>query len=479
MTAARDMARNAGFLAAARVATQAGNALLFFLIGRTLGFEQLGLYAAAISFFQIVAISGGAASTYLVREISRRPELTGRYLVHLNALALAAGSAFAGLGAGAIWLIKGDSPIILPIVIAAFGVAPSMIATIQEGVFIAHGRSNLQAIVSVGAAIVGVVCGFAVLLTGGGVPALLVVFVGAQIVGLVLGRVLIGHVLRPDRERFSIRIAWQLVRDMRVFLGSGLLSGLFARPEALLLALLSSPAQVGYFSAAMKVVDVWQFVPGTVMQTAFPALSRAFAENRDRALSIQHHALRALLLVSLPVGLGTLAVAPEITRLYGDAAGNSVNVLRVLSLNLTLYSLSEVFWRVLSARGDQSQVLRVQVLTTATRLLSGCVLIGIMGAIGAAIVTVTNIALYLVLTGRAIERDGTCIGLGALAWRPLIAAAASTAAAWWTFEHLDAAAGACVGAVIYLGLAWRLGAFGLADLDALRGRRPVVGINGR
>ena len=63
MTAARGIARNAGYLAAARIATQAGNALLFFAIGRTLGFEQLGLYAAAISFFQIIAISGAAAST--------------------------------------------------------------------------------------------------------------------------------------------------------------------------------------------------------------------------------------------------------------------------------------------------------------------------------------------------------------------------------------------------------------------------------
>ena len=479
MTAARDIARNAGFLAVARIATQAGNALLFFLIARNLGFEQLGLYAAAISFFQIIAISGGAASTYIVREIAQRPELTGRYVVHLNALALAAGSTFAGLGVGGIWLVRGDSPIMLPVVIAAFGVAPSMIATIQEGVFIAHSRSNLQAIISLGAAIVGVVCGFTVILTGGGVSALLVVFVGVQIISLMFGRVLIGRVLKPQRERFSIRTAWQLAREMRVFLGSGLLAGLFVRPEALLLALVSSPAQVGYYSAALKVVDVWQFVPGTIMQTAFPVLSRAFAENRDRALSIQQHALRVLLLVSVPVGLGTFALAPEITRLYGDAAGNSVNVLRVLGLNLTLYSLVEVFWRVLSARGEQSQVLRVQAITTATRLLSGCLLMSVLGAIGAAIATVANIALYLVLTGRAIERDGTRIGLGAIAWRPAIAAVVSTTAAWWTLKQLDAAVGVFVGAAVYLALAWRLGAFGQTDLDALRGRKPVVGINGR
>jgi polysaccharide transporter, PST family len=478
VTAARGIARNAGYLAAARIATQAGNALLFFAIGRKLGFDQLGLYAAAISFFQIIALSGGAASTYLVREISQRPALTGRYLAHLNALALAAGSILAAVGTGAIWLVKGDSPIMLPVVITAIGVAPSMVAAIQEGVFIAHGRSNLQAIVSLGAALAGVACGFAVILGGGRVTALLVVFVGVQVVSLGLGRFLIRKYIRPTRGPVSIRIAWQLAREMRVFLGSGLLSGLFVRPEALILALFSSPAQVGYYSAALKVVDVWLFVPGTLMQTAFPVLSRAFAEDRIRALSIQHHTLRVLLLISVPVGLGTLALAPEITRLYGDAPGHSVNVLRVLALNLTLYSLVEVFWRVLSARGEQTQVLRVQVLTTATRLLAGCILVSMFGAMGAAIAMVANYALYLVLTGRAIERDGSRLGLGALAWRPVIAGSASAITAWWTLEHLNAAAAVCLGAALYLGLAWQLRAIGRSDLNALRSQSPVVGIDG-
>lgn len=478
MTAARGIARNAGYLAAARIATQAGNALLFFAIGRRLGFDQLGLYAAAISFFQIIALAGGAASTYLVREIAQRPALTGRYLTHLNALALVAGSALAALGTGAIWLVKGDSPIMVPVIITAIGVAPSMVATIQEGVFIAHGRSNLQAIVSLGAALVGVACGFAVILSGGGVTALLVVFVGVQVVSLGLGRLLIRRFIRPERERVSIVVAWQLAKEMRVFLGSGILSGLFVRPEALILALLSTPAQVGYYSAALKVVDVWLFVPGTIMQTAFPVLSRAFAENRARALSIQHHALRVLLLISVPVGLGTLALAPEITRLYGDEAGHSTGVLRVLALNLTLYSLVEVFWRVLSARGEQSEVLRVQVVTTATRLIAGCLLVSMYGAMGAAVSMVANYALYLLLTGRAIERDGTRLGLAALAWRPAVAGSASAVAAWWTLEHVGAAAAVCAGAAVYLPLAWQLRAFGRSDLNALRSQSPVVGIDG-
>jgi O-antigen/teichoic acid export membrane protein len=475
VTAARGIARNAGYLAAARVATQLGNALLFFAISRRLGFEQLGLYAAAISFFQIIAISGGAASTFLVREIAQRPELTGRYLVHLNALALVAGSAFAGIGAGGIWLVKGGSAIMIPVMIAAAGVGPSMVASIQEGVFIAHGRSNLQAIVSLVAATGGVVCGFAVILSGGGVPALLVVFIGVQILGLLLGRFLIRRYLKPRRERFSLGIARQIARDMRVFLASGFLSGLFVRPEALILAVLSTPAQAGYYSAALKVVDIWLFVPGTIMQTAFPVLSRAFADNRGRALAIQHHALRILLLVSVPVGLCTLTLAPHITQLYGDATGHTVGVLRILALNLTLYSLVEVFWRVLSARGEQSQVLRVQALTTATRLLSAGLLVVLFGAIGAAVAMVANYTLYLALTGRAIERDGTRIGLRALVWKPVIAATVAALAVWWTVERLDAAAAVSVGAAIYVVLAWRLGAFGRSDFNALRRQRPVAG----
>jgi O-antigen/teichoic acid export membrane protein len=462
-------------MAAARVAVQAGNALLFFFMGRQLGFHELGIYAAAMSFYAIVVTGGGAASTYLVREVAKRPEETGRLLRVLTFLAIVVGGSLAIIGAAVIALIPAGDHLAAPIAVAALAVVPAMIATIQEGVFVAHRRSSLQTLVSVTAAAFNVVIGFGLLLGGSGVTTLLALFVVTQVLAALVGHRLIRRLIAPERSVLQgpmIREAFRLVRDMRAFLGSGLVAGLFARPETLMLALIASPAEAGYYGAALKVVDLWQFVPSTLMLTIFPVLSRAFAESRQRAVWVQHEALRALLAISLPVGVLTFVGARQIAVLYGDDAGRSVPSLRFLALNLTLYSLAEVFWRVLSARGEQGRVLRIQVITTISRLLAGVILISLWGAVGAAIATLANITLYVILTGRRIESDGTPLDLLHLGARPLLAAVAAggVAATLLTVSSVFIALPA--GAVVYCALAWRLSVIRQADFASLRGARP-------
>ena len=480
--AGAQVARNAMSLVAARVAIQAGNALLFFLMGRKLGFDQLGLYAAAISFYQIVSLAGVAASTYIIREVARQPSETDRLLRVLTFVALLGGGGLAALGAGVVELTSTGERLALPIALAALAVVPAMIGSIQQGVFIAHGRAFLQTVVSATAAAFNVAAGFILLMSGAGITALLALFVVTQLLAAAVGHGLIRRMIVPERDgrdRSLFRDAPRVVREMGAYLGSGLLTGLFARPETLVLALLASPTEAGYYGAALKVVDLWQFVPTTLMLTIYPLLSRAFAESRQRAAFVQREALRALLALALPVGALTFVGASDIASLYGDSSGRSTLPLQILALNLTLYSLIEVFWRVLSARGDQPRVLRIQVITTVTRLLSGAALIAAWGAVGAAIATVANFALYVALTWRQIVRDGSRVDLLQLATRPLIAALAAGAIAGLALMSTSVFIALPTGAVVYCALAWRLSVVRHADITSLRGVSPKPVADGR
>jgi O-antigen/teichoic acid export membrane protein len=168
----------------------------------------------------------------------------------------------------------------------------------------------------------------------------------------------------------------------------------------------------------------------------------------------------------------TFVGAGDIAALYGDTSGHSTLPLRLLALNLTLYSLTEVFWRVLSARGDQGRVLRIQVITTVTRLLSGVVLIALWGAVGAAAATVANFTLYVALTGRQIARDGSRIDLALLSARPLAAAVAAGGIAALVLPLTNVFIALPVGAVAYCAMAWRLSIVRHTDIASLRGKRP-------
>jgi O-antigen/teichoic acid export membrane protein len=214
-----------------------------------------------------------------------------------------------------------------------------------------------------------------------------------------------------------------LIRELRSFAGSSIVAGLFSRPEIIILSLVRSPTQVGLYAAAFKVVDLWQIIPVTYMFNVFPVLSRSYHVADKQWQRIQDKSIRFLLAASLPLAAGIAATAGPLVRLlFGPGFDQTVPLLRIMALYIPLVSLNSVYWRVLSARGQQHVVLKVQTFTTAVRLGGGYGLIVWLGPLGATLSGVGIILVHNWLLSRQIKSDGTQIPLLHLSWR--LAAAA-------------------------------------------------------
>ncbi len=96
------------------------------------------------------------------------------------------------------------------------------------------------------------------------------VFVALRYV-LVIGYfVAIHRRIVPLRAPLSFSYARSLVREVRAFAASSVLSAAFSRSELLILSIIGTDAQIGYYSAGQKLVEPWSVIPQTVMPNVLP-----------------------------------------------------------------------------------------------------------------------------------------------------------------------------------------------------------------
>ena len=260
---------------------------------------------------------------------------------------------------------------------------------------------------------------------GHGIVSLVVLFAALQFATTTTYLVFVHRSITPLRMEFSLRLARRLIGEIKAFSGSSLLGAVAARPEVLILSLLKNDAQIGFYSAALRIVDVWQAIPETYMRNVFPVLSHSYhVENGRELRAMLDKSIKYLMALSLPLATGMFAAAaPIVVTLYGSGFEESVGAVRIMAWYVPLVFLQEIFWRVLAARNQQHLLLRAQVISLTARLSIGYILITWLASRGAAINVSVILAAHCALLIFYVQSDGTRLGILRLSWRLSIAAA--------------------------------------------------------
>jgi O-antigen/teichoic acid export membrane protein len=423
---ARIVFRNTAVLAGARIIERTSGLLLALLITRHLGAAALGIYATAVAYFGLIQLAGESGSTnLLIRELSKVRERTASYVVHTSIMALTFSIVVMAIALLVIPHLGYGRDLQRSLELIVLAVAPGTLNTIQEAVFIAHQRVEFETITTFVSSSALVALSFALVEGGHGVVSVVFAFVVLEYAVTFVYFVLISRYIARLRFEFHWELAKEILREMKTFAGSSIVAGIFARPEIVILSLVATEAQVGYYSGTLKIVDLFQFIPQVYMTNVFPLLSRSFHAVDGRARELQDLSLKYLLAFGLPVAAGLATAAPRIIEaFYGDEFGNGILLLRILSINVILYCTNAVFWRVLAARGRQDIVLRVQVVTAATRIAGGIGIISALRALGAALTAPGVLVIQAVLFMRGMRRTETApSNLLGLSWRFALAAA--------------------------------------------------------
>jgi O-antigen/teichoic acid export membrane protein len=459
--------RLAGHLAGALL-TVASSAVVI----RHLGVVDTGRFVTVVALVTIVgSISDLGLSAFGVREYSVRSRDEGHRLLR-NVLGMRLVFALLGLAAAVAFAAATDYTRVMVVgtVVAGFGMVLFVVQ--QSQAIPLHVRLRFGWVAALALLLqAGVAVGAVILAVAG---ASLLPFFALQLAVmapiLVLTAVIGG---RETRVLPAVDIAeWRrMLARILPYSAAVVLSVLYFRVAQIMVSLLSTDVQTGYFGVSFRVLEAITMIPPLVVSSALPILSRAAINDSERFAYAARRVTEVMLIAGVGVAL-ILFLGAEIAVDVVAGAGfdPAVEVLRILAIAL-------VGTFVIAARGyallslDRTRAILVSnAIALGVVFAAGVPLIQAHGAKGGAIALVAaelTLAACYELTLTARSRDvGVPVGFVAR-----VALAGLVATVPLMLLGPPPLAMVAIGAAVYVGALLAFGALP-ADLrrDLLAGR---------
>ena len=476
--------RGVATLGMAQLVTWACSAVMAVLLPHYLGAANLGRYWLAYSVMGLVSLfTNLGTASYVTLETARAPEraptlygsaLTVRLL--LSAIVAAATVvAFRLLPVDPITRTTVDI-FCVALLVSAFEASYAALQGFQ--------RMDILALTTTVNAVVAATAAAVLLVHGAGPPgAALAAVLGAAV---AQGVCVIGllRVFRPDMRVRPSRLAGVLAGGLPFFVWGAALT-VYSQVDTVLLSVLTSPEVVGWYAAALRVVTVAGFVPTIVVTVAFPALTVSAAD-LAAFTRMTRQALRVILLVSIPCGIGIALLPVGITTLlrYPATFSHSWLPIQLLAIQIPLVAADMVIGTALSASGRQRQWAVTAIGAAVLNPLANLAAIPLTqhllgnGAVGAS-ATTTLTEVYMMVVGIKLLRPGVLDRSTLVESLKVVAACLPMAVVAWLLRGFPVMLPVVAGALVYLVTCLLTGLVSRTDLVEVRRQLVRRALRGR
>jgi O-antigen/teichoic acid export membrane protein len=402
--------KNFGLLMLSNLLTPVFSMVLVLAIAKLQGAEALGRYSVVMTVF-VFGQSCAALGLPIVitREVAQRPHDAGKYLSSACALTTLLLVALLAIALPLMYVFVGERAMFWATAAVLVSLVPSTINFYGEAVLLAFERAVGFVQVNLSENVLRTIVGSVLVWTGHGIVAIALAILALRL--LAAGALLI--MLRRHGVRLSTGVdrdlCASLLRDVPVTGAIPLVNAVYTRADIFLLTWFGTWADVGVYSAAVRLVDVARTIPLAYSRALYPILSRVRAVS-DAFAREGRQSLRNLLLIMTPLAALMSALATAIVSiLYGAKLAEAGASLAVLSWSLVPLAIAAVLAQMLFAAGKQHIDLRVNVVMTIVSVLVNLVTIPRWGAVGAAATAVAATTLYAVLQYHWVEQNVTAL----------------------------------------------------------------------
>jgi O-antigen/teichoic acid export membrane protein len=476
------LARNIAILAGSQLFTWCATLLWTIVVPRTIGPQQTGVYTLAVAAGGVLTVAIGLGMRpLLVREVAadrnRASELIGtaivlRALVAIPTLAIVIAIALLGPfhGEEAVALLMGFG---LCFFYVLYEPIQAGFQAVERMKYLAYADMLTKAGVTVGAIALAVL----------GVRALGLLVVSVAVMGVVL-------VLHLVWARSFVSIRWRTTRvalrslaiDSLPYWSFAAFFTIYLWIDSLMLAVMTSDTVLGWYAAPTRLFTTLMFIPVILSTAWLPRLVTAARAGNLELVRAARAPLEVVLVLSLPVCVGTAIVAEPLVRaLYGSGFSESVPVLVVLALCVPPMYVNIMVNPVLVAANRQIVWTRVMALASVLNPLLNLVLIREFqasrgnGAIGAAFALLFT-ELVIVAIGLSLIRGVVDAGFVMRFLKAVVATAVMALAVLFA-RHLGLVAAVAVGVLTFPILAMALRV--LSDEERVLLRNVVESVRSR
>lgn len=456
--------------------------LILVLAARYLGDVVYGRFTFAFAFVALFEVATDVGlRDYLVREVARARDETGRFLgtaLFVKAALSAATLLVLVLGAG---LVTPRDDVRLTIQLLALAMVCKSFKLVFRSILVAHERFRREAlVVNLERAVLLVACATALVL-GADLVEFTAVFLAGSAFGLVLTVLLTGRELRrPSRpERWGK--SWAILRHSLPFGLSVAAFAIYFRLDSVMLSLMRGDAEVGWYNAAYRLTEGLIVVPMVLQNALMPRMSVLHVEESGAVPQLVRRTSKYLIAIALPVAVfGILGADWVIQVIYGEEFAPAADALAILLGGLGFMFLWSLFTSVLNATNRPHVPLLGVTLGSALNVGLNFLLIPLWGHIGASLSTlVAEIFLFTFLL-RALAQGDFTLELMRSLLRPVIALVPS-AGAMALLGQWSMLPALVVATASYMGILLLVGFLDPSEREALAhlGKRLLLRLPGR
>lgn len=405
----KKVATNAFFKATGELAIRVLSFAFIVFVARVLGDSQFGMISFAYSFALLfVVIVDFGLNPLIVRDTARDLNQTASLFFNLLIIKMILGLCFLLAVVIGLWMIKPDPQVIQISYWLALFVMLNSFTEFICSVFHGHQKMQLEAAAMISQKIMLLLAGIMAISIGFGVLGVAMAYTAAGVVGLSVAVILLkkGQLLTQP-WKFDRRILHYAFKQALPLTLTTLFINLYFRIDITLLTKLTDTTQVGWYSAAHKCIEVLMVIPTVLVVATFPGFSKLYHDNKEQLQRAAVKVLRLLLMLGLPIAVGSLLVGvPLMTMIFGKAFELSGHALGFLAIALCFIFLNYALSYILIAAEKQKVNAIVAGLAVLVSILCNLWLIpkeGYMGAALAAVITELFLfAAYYVMVNRLI-----------------------------------------------------------------------------
>ena len=404
----RAIASNTGWLFGDRVLRMGGGLFVGVWVARYLGTEQYGLFNYAMAFvslFTPVFTLGldDVVVRHLVRESSDKSEILGTTF----ALKLIGGIVSVLLVIFSIFLLQEykTTTILLVTILAMTGIFRS--ADTVELWFQSQVQSKYSVIAKNITYLISMLLRVALIL----IKAPLLAFAWVALAEIVMSAVALIAIYQVRgfsklwNWKWNFTTAKKLLQESFPLIFSGFAILIFMKIDQIMLGQMKGDAEVGIYSAAVRVSELWYFIPTTIVSSVAPAIYAAKEKSEDHYYKRIGQLLRLLTYISLAISIPMTFLSKDIVLLMfgsGYIEAGSILAVHIWASLFVFMGVATSPWFI--AEGLNHVSLGKTLLGAILNVILNFLLIPEYAGLGAAIATIASQAVAAFLSNAVDKR---------------------------------------------------------------------------
>lgn len=159
--------------------------------------------------------------------------------------------------------------------------------------------------------------------------------------------------------------------------------------DMVMLGFMRTDIEVGYYSAAYKIILVLISIGAFYFDAIFPVISNYYKTSLDSLKKLQSYTAKLIVSIVIPLGVGgTILARPIMNLLYGPKYSEGIIVFQILIWVMALICINSIYARGMWACNKQNEFLKIVFFQGLSNIGLNLFLIPSFGIVGAAIATV-------------------------------------------------------------------------------------------